>query len=80
MMKRNRFAFWICRQGIDLLFGLADVKSFRKISLPQASAKLPNCDHPSPFFVDIINEYHLTLKPTVNIALFNATTCKWVKT
>ena len=32
------------------------------------------------FFVDVINEKHFTLKPTVNtITLFNTTICKWVK-
>ena len=35
---------------------------------------------PTSFFVDVINEYQLTLKSTVNITLFKAAICKWVKT
>ena len=74
------------RNGSDLFFGTEDVKNVRKIPPPKITSTTI-CQiaqnfviTPPPFFVDIINAQHLTLKPTVNIILFNKTISKWVKT
>ena len=73
------------QKGGDSIFEFAEVKGVRKIPPSETSTticKIPQnfVITPPNFFVDAINERHLTLKPTVNITLLNVTICKWVKT
>ena len=74
MIKKKRFAFWICRR-----------QECHK-SPPPKTPSTTICKialnfviTPPLFAVNVINEYHLTLKPTVKIILLNTTICKWVK-
>ena len=75
MMKRKRLDFVICGR-----------QECQKIPPPKTpSTTICKVAEnfvitPPLFFADVINEKHLTLKPIVNIILFNTTICKWVKT